>query len=399
MSDLARAVLLPDVFPIGGSLLKTLALYWDDLILIDYQERLLDEPEYEEPVDAARMELENAGIIAVQQRRLAIEPLPTWLRADVSALVDRIRPHLSEDNRTGFENALAGPLGDDPIALPMMISRAITNEMRPPPAKPEDDPVYWPLLKAATRVFLESQFGLARDHYLRRVEDTCDLAFTNGWGPVAGSAVAGVAAALGPEAESLPVREVSLLSVAADAFAIGSDTEVDAIVRVREKHGRSLRRFRASLIDLSGSLAAEGPPVRRLNQARDTFLDRVMPALGDLEAILSQSKIKFTISSLLGTATLALQPIQPAAAVTSGVRISADVINYRFARSELVNQHPFGYLHHISNELGAKSAEDAGRLLVETQRDPSAVFERLFFERRALEAALQRVWGWNPKTG
>lgn len=394
--DITRALLLPDVFAPSDSLLKTLALYWDDLVLLDYQERLLDEPEFQEPRGETHAALAEAGLLHLEPRTLDPGPTPEWLKAKTLAIAEALQPVLSPEARQLLERVTRGEAGDDRPQYIMAPGHALRLSRSGPRAGRAEEDLLWPQLKEASRHLLEATFQEAHDHYLARVDDACSLAAVNAWGPVASSAVASVAAALGPEADALPMRGVALLSIAADAFAVAPETPVDNVLRFRDRHAKSMRRLRASLVDLSASLGAAGPPSRRLSEARSTFMDRVTPALGDLEAALAESKVRFVLRSLLGSVTLALPPLEPVSTVTGGIRMTADVLDYRFSRAQLTDRHPFGYLHHITDELGFRTASGAAELLVETQRQPREVLHTLFYrDAQALRGAVQRIWGWD----
>jgi hypothetical protein len=396
VTDLTRALLLPEVFSPSPSLLKTLALYWDEVVLVDYTERLMaDDPPASRP--RAQTELEDAGLLRRVNRSLKPPGPPPWL-ADAAADALSELPLSPEQRETAVAAAMRGDVDDQLLSLALMPSYE-ARRVTPNPQRPWDDLTEderQPLLRA-TRHMLESLFRLTEEHYVARVLDACNLAALNGWGPVSGSTLSAVASALGARHDDLPLAEAALISVTAEAFAVDGDTPVDEIVALREQHRSSMQRLRASLVDLSASVSVDGTPSQIVNRARGTFTDRVLPSLGDLESILTESKVKFFLRSLLGAVTYAIPPHDPVRGIAGGLRVTSEIIDYRFSRETLLGRHPYGYLHHVSDELGASPSAAASSFL-ETQRDPMKVFARLFDDREVRAAAIREVLGFDVTT-
>lgn len=193
---------------------------------------------------------------------------------------------------------------------------------------------------------------------------------------------------------NVPRQEAALLSVVLDAFQIDPQSvSVTELVRFREKHHASLGRLRASLADLSETLRSSGEPLALISQARDTFRNRVEPALADLEAVLKEARITFFLKSLVGASAISLAPVRPEKAVAGGATLLAESLDYSFSRSRLVREHPYGYLHQVSSEIGSpgKASTSARHELSEAVKDPrAALFE---MERPLWEAALALVKG------
>lgn len=392
MTDLTNALLLPEVLGPSPGLLKTLAIYWDELVLVDYTERLMGNDPPAAPPQAQR-ELEAEGLLRRIDRSLLPDKPPVWLVKGTEQVLNQL-PLSAEERRRAVTAASRGELVERLLALSLMPSHEARRVIPRPQKRWDDlsDEERQPLL-ATTRHFLESIFRLAEEHYVARVTDACDLAALNDWGPVAGSSLSAMAAALGPRQDDLPLAEAALISVTAEAFAIDPDTPVSDIVAVREKHRSSMGRLRGSLIDLSASISTDGTPSQVVNRARSTFTNRVAPSLGELETILSESKIKFFLRSLIGGVTYAIPPHDPIRGMVGGLRVTSEIIDYRFSHETLLSRHPYGYLHHVGNELGAGPAATASTFL-ETQRNPMKVFAQLFHEQKTRSAAIREILGF-----
>lgn len=397
MRDLTRALLLPELLEPSPSLLKTLALYWDEVVLVEYKERLVadDPPSSGRP--PARQELEEAGLLRRIDRSLLPAHPPGWLFEGADLGLRELSLPIADRERA-IAAAMKGDLESQLLALSVMPSHEARRSMQSVADRPWDDltDTQKQPLMIGTRHMMESLFRLSEEHYVARVLDACDLAALNGWGPVSGSALSAVASALGPQHDDLPLSEAALISVTADAFAIEGDTPVDDILSLRERHRASMSRLRASLIDLSASVRVDGTPTQIVNRARDTFTDRVLPSLSDLESILGESKIKFVVRSLLGAVTYAVPPHDPVRGIAGGLRVTSEIIDYRFSRETLIERHPYGYLHHVSDELGAKPGEATSALL-ETQRNPIKLFEQLMSGSQVRAAAVREILGFDLK--
>src|SRR4051812_33755901 len=79
MLDISRALLLPDLHDATDGMLKTLALYWDEIVLPDYVERLLcgrylDTGDHTpSPSFSALL---NEGVVVVHETVAALPPAP-----------------------------------------------------------------------------------------------------------------------------------------------------------------------------------------------------------------------------------------------------------------------------------------------------------------------------------
>jgi len=261
----------------------------------------------------------------------------------------------------------------------------------------DDNDPYWKASLDATRHLLESVAKEGMDHYLLRLSDAKSLAAANNLAPIAGSVVARLGSEVGQFSEELPLREAALVSVVAGAFSVAPNTPIEKVLNVRDRHRASRARLRASLADLAGAISRDVSASQRLAQAHDVFRNRVEPALGDLETVLSENRISFFVKSLLGVTALATPPPDPIRTVAGSVRLTAEVLEYRFSKDRLVESHPYGYLHHVGQESDLNDLSHATRFLVEPNRDPRQALAKAIMERVPYESIARRIWGFDFK--
>jgi hypothetical protein len=197
---------------------------------------------------------------------------------------------------------------------------------------------------------------------------------------VASSLLGHIGSLAGQRIEGLPVEEASLLSAAIQNYEIDPATPVEDVLAFRERNRGSLGRFRASLSDLREELQQNGSPEARLSSARDTYRNRVEPALGRLEDSLNESGLVFFLKSVTGASVIVLAPIEPTRAVEGAAQLTAQTIRYAFSRKRMIEEHPFGFLHRLSTELGAQRVQEPTRLLERLHGDLDAVIANLLLE-------------------
>jgi hypothetical protein len=360
MTDVSRALALPDLRAISDHHLKTLALYWDEVTLVDYRDRSFG---FAEPAalseDARR--LKEAGALKLETRTLDVSglyaktntageeriwfPTPPGLREPLRALgeiaLDPIDDALADRAPILDPYGLGGPFTS--LALTLDGNR---YRVRLPLA------IMGPTFSYATAV-----------HYLTRAQDALTVAEPNHLAPVATSLLAHLGSMAGASEDGLPLEEACLLSAAVDTFEIPADTPIEDIVAFREKSRASLGRFRASLVELRDQLEINGTPQARLASARDTYRNRVEPALSALEDSLKESRLTFVLKSVTRATVLATAPIEPALAIRSGAQFTTETVRYAFSRKRMTEQHPFGFLHKLSSELGAVPSANPSYLL------------------------------------
>jgi hypothetical protein len=227
--------------------------------------------------------------------------------------------------------------------------------------------------------------------YLKRLQDAFELARRHNLAPVAHSVASHVGSLVGDYTENVPRREAALLSAAVDAFEVGDDTPVEDILLFRERNRALLGRFRASMVDLSAELQQDAAPLTLLASARDIYRNRVQPALGDLEAAMSESRIRFLIRSLVGASAITLAPVEPVHAVEVGASLLGSTVNYRFSRDKLLREHPFGLLHQITAEFSVNPASRRTELELAIQ-DPEQFLRSILGHPRLYRQLLGEFW-------
>ncbi len=351
MPDVSRALLLPDVCVPSDRSLKTLALYWDAIVVPQYVDRLLHNQfdrtsPSPERTDCFRR-LAEEGVV-VQTARAA--PLPPGY--DPSKLLGKGMHRLA---------ASVEPLREPAWLLSGDISLDSLTDTE----------------QSQFRRAVESQTAiLAREAallYRNRVRDAFEFSQAENLAPMADSLLPHWASLVDRQARRGPRREGALLSAVIEGFEVDPGTPVDDILRFRRRHRPVMGRFRASVVDLCERLGDDAPPMTLLARARDTVRNRVEPALGDLEAVMKEGRLSFAVKSLVGATALSLAPIAPVRAAESGAHLVGQTVAYRFSRDKLVREHPFGLLHNMRRELHVEPAVGV-RNLVSAIEDADAFF-------------------------
>lgn len=342
MLDISRALLLPDLNDATDGVLKTLALYWDEIVLPDYVERLLCGRYFatgEHTPSPSFSALLDEGVVVVHETVAELPPAP----ADPSPA------------SLGTQNLLANCLPDDArrrtISALQPILQALSDIHRDERALLETDLQTDQALASAV---LDAVAGMARQAtslYLNRLQDAFELARHHNLAPVAHSVASHVGSLVGHYTDDAPRREAALLSAAVDAFEVHDETPIEDILLFRIRNKGLIGRFRSSLVDLSAELQQDATPLTLLASARDTYRNRVQPALADLEAAMNESRMRFLIRSLAGATAITLAPVKPVRAVEAGATLVGHTVNYRFSRDKLLREHPFGLLHKITGEF------------------------------------------------
>lgn len=210
---------------------------------------------------------------------------------------------------------------------------------------------------------------------MERVKDSLSLAAERGTPPVALDPLAAKAAALPVVDKEAPATEGILIQAAAKGVRVDKDCSVKDILAFRHRNRPLMGRFRAALIDLAAAMQADSP-VAAAEEARAVVANRIEPSLADLEASLSENRIRFFWNALIGASAVALgDPIGPAAAVTGAGSIVTRNLCYAFNRRRLVQDHPFGLLHEIGVQVGAPE-EKQGSVLTDPAGEARAALTR-----------------------
>lgn len=223
---------------------------------------------------------------------------------------------------------------------------------------PDDSPPKQPHrnLRDLSDLEVEGMAAIALGQHLGYVDDSLAIASSNNLAPIShslGGHLAAVIGSSGQEQDATPAREAALLSVVIEALAIDPSVSPEELLLFRSRSSHARARFRGSLVDLAAKLRGDSSPASMLAEARDTYKNRVEPALGDLEEALNESQIKFWLKSLVGATAIAIAPIEPVSTSAGAARVMGQTIDYSYSKSKLVREHPYGYLHQVRQELGA----------------------------------------------
>ena len=335
MADLSRALAIPGLVAPRDSALKNLVLYWDEVVVLEYRDRAGGDGSPSVRSDVAKL-LESAGAIRYVSRSIDL--------SGVYAYDDRGRAYLPALARHG--------------------------------ARPDTT------FTESERLELAREWltHYATQHYLARTADAFDLALENHLAPVAVSMLGHVASLLGAEQDDDTVGVASLISAAVTAFEIEPTTRVEDILIFREQNRASVGRFRAALADLREQLAKTGPAQARLASARDTYRNRVVPALAALEESINESRLRFVLKSIIGASSIALSPMAPAKALEGTAAFAGQSLTYAFSRRRMVEQHPFGFLHKLTGEMGASPSTVSRELYEPVRGEGQSVIAALLRE-------------------
>jgi hypothetical protein len=374
MTDVARCLLLPDASPPSDGALKNLALYWDQIVVQDgaYRRRPIVRAEELGSVPDRSNEakaFEAAGVVVRTPDDIPAESLfeRGRMAADEPGGIDLLAIERDADGRTRFTGLLK-----------------ITEETLGPPNEPSS---------ISDRELVEALSTLTAESLIARAGLGRELAAKNNLAPVAPSLVSHLAA-LATDDDDYPFAEAAMISAAVQAFVVMKDTPVETVLAFRERNVHTMQRFRGAMIDLAEGLRhSDVHPAATLDAARDIYRTRVEPSLAALEDRLNESNLKFAIRSVVGAAALAISPIAPTSAIESGIRLGAQTIKYRFSRQQLLDEHPYAYLHRLGDADFLVPREHLTTDLISGSKDPKQTvveyfdkeFERAFWLRRRLD--------------
>jgi len=213
--DVSRGLLLPDVKQPGDGLLKTLSIYWDELVVPDYLERAVG-PGGTEFIELSNTfeELEAAGILHRWSRKIELPP------TDSSELPDRLRPGLQ---------GRVDPANLEQIERIMKLIVLPVVEKIPGLDQYDRDELKGYLAenpgvaRSAAENMFNSISAYAAEHYLGRMQDAFELATQHHLAPLAQSSISHVASIVGAPTEA-PRSEAALLSAAVQAFELDPET-------------------------------------------------------------------------------------------------------------------------------------------------------------------------------
>jgi hypothetical protein len=328
--DVTHALLLPDVVPPSDGLLKNLCLYWDGVrtatptgtasaLTLRYPESA-----------TYRALRDEFGVISEYAIRVDFEDLvPPAPGQELPPPDSRAYVSLDRDER-------GRPVFGHRIHVPNADPTADTAD---DPGAPET----WMTPEIASALI-----ATQADLVIRRLREARVIARRQALAPLAYSLAGHMASLAGPSDDSAAVAEAALVTAVVQGFEIDGRTPLDTIIRFREKNWRGMARLRAALIDLSAALD-EGLAIdAAMASARNVVRNRVEPALGALETILKENNVVFALKAALGASAIIASSAPLPAALTHGRELAAQTVRYRFSKASVEEQHPFGYLHRLS---------------------------------------------------
>jgi hypothetical protein len=231
--------------------------------------------------------------------------------------------------------------------------------------------------------------GLIKDVFVR-AHDFLGTAAALGVAPVALDPFAMKTVSLPIQDNSAPIREGTLIQAASRCVRVSAESLVEDVLSFREKNRPLMGQFRAALIDLSAAIQADSA-VAASEQANAVFANRVEPALANLEAALSESRLKFAWSMLLGTSSVVLGgPAGPVAAALGAGSVLTRNLSYAFDKDRLVRDHPYGLLHRAGEAFEKEETRPSGPQITDPELEAKQWYQQ-GIERDILEAMKLRA--------
>jgi hypothetical protein len=299
VTEVARALILPDLGPPAREEILSLLLIWDALDL--EVTRVADEKDN----FGWAKQLEEAGVLRVTSRPFDPQHPP-----------ESRKPPGEELREVAEHYDVFGP-PDDPSKVVKYAAKAVT------------------------------------DLLFDNVQHAVDRAAREGLAPVAATYHASLVASL-PRAESnAPVREGTLIDVATRGIKVAPETTVDAVLAFRERNAPLIGRFRAALIDLAASIDPDSSAPAE--QAFALVKNRIEPAISALDDVLGRGKISFVWGMMVGASTTVAAGMEAGAAVAEVGQVVTRGIRYAFNRERLIRDHPYGFLYRANQVFDATS--------------------------------------------
>ncbi len=227
-------------------------------------------------------------------------------------------------------------------------------------------------------------------HVFSRANEFLDIAAARGVAPVALDRLAMKATSLPVLDRDVPICEGALIQAASRCAKVDADCKVEDVLAFRDRNRPLMGRFRAALVDLSAAIGADSALVAT-QQADAVFLNRVEPALAKLEDALSESRLKFAWSMLLGASNVVLGgPIDPAVTAVGAGSVLTRNLRYAFDRDRLVRDHPFGLLHRAGAEFGGDEDRAGDPQITDPELEAKRWYQR-WIENHVLAAAKARA--------
>ncbi len=258
VTEAASVLLLPDLAPVPLATLKTLALCWDHVDIPTYEAVPASETVQAEEWEQTVRALEAEGVVRRYPRTVVFPP-----------------------HQNALATATLGPC---------------------PPARDVRDAILDQADLDAVRT---------ADMHLVRLADALQLSDMISRAPVATGLFSHFGTLLPPHSADTPSREGAVITAAVDGIGIDAGVPVDDLLRFRERHAGSLARCRAALVDLAATIREDAAPLALLEQARALVINRVEPALADLEDALKEGRIRFIWNCVVSASAVASGPVTP----------------------------------------------------------------------------------------
>jgi hypothetical protein len=147
---------------------------------------------------------------------------------------------------------------------------------------------------------------------------------------------------------------------------IDADTPIREVIRFRHRHADELALFRQALNDLAGEVPANHPGKQAFEQAvRDVFLNKVLPAVGELERAKRGGRLKLIpnliSASLLSSAPTWFGPLDSfltptgkilAIATGAGFSLTSVAVKHGVDARQLVGSSPYAFVLAARKEFG-----------------------------------------------
>ena len=258
--DVRSVLLLPDLRPVSGAELLTLALVWDMIVCLDYPAA----------ADALATDEMTSGIASA----------------------------LEENGVLRREDTLDPALPAKP-SYPRSLSDLVSE-------RDMHDVMAW---------MVDVHLGCARD--------ALTIARDRGLPPLAVGSFGVVASAASEPRGHVSIAEGTLVTASVKGIALSRDTPVDEVLAFRERHCNELGRLRGALVDLSASMTREASARAMAEEALAVIRNRVGPELAALGTRLKEGRIAFALRTIAGASGVGsghLIPKSTAEIVVSALR-------------------------------------------------------------------------------
>lgn len=147
-----------------------------------------------------------------------------------------------------------------------------------------------------------------------------------------------------------------------DSINLDPDTEPKKIITFRKKYKSELERFRTELDSLTKEINLESSLPALKQSISDIYINKVQPALDDIQKSLKSDNIKFLVESILKTSCYSIPPVSiplallglhipQALFVGVGISVIGSIVLTREERKSKLRENPYSYLYKLNNEF------------------------------------------------